>query len=542
MIFTRILAETIYGFLSSHPNKGNLYPGAPDKLGDEARSSDVVITPNQIPSDRAQEAILYILDNIFSLEGVSKDKSDSRIYNIYDSDNKKSFRFKVTHTFFRVEIKSKRPNATKSNQKKGPSYQTHWVPIRALKKEGSWVLIEPPEDQVVVNKVQGVETVEIINSNSPDWDRAVEIGKVSLIRLAKVLRSSCSEILTSDDSDADSVFRNSEFCSYFILIKKILESATGVVLLPYLVRDVKTVEIKVEDNRSQGLLKSLGLYLTSDILVSIPVKFSPLYAAQYADYNQLVDLISKEWNEASDKKLENLLNAYRNVKPSTVPNETTAIKPPLLQQLIPSTNISFSIEDRNLGHNVDLFWKYSSYNRGLLFVGSSMHDLYNVYGEVSLDDFLLNDFTPTEIANNIAKIEMKDTPVSLSFITTLTTKGYLLVLNSVYINNELVSETLDVNAAEVIFSEDDFKLTDAVGYKTSTKLFGILSSILKVVRISGLGDLSSSRKEIYYNDTLETNVPKNRLSLILDDTIEKLGYSKQPVEGGITKIVLEDKN
>lgn len=187
------------------------------------------ITPNRIPSDRAKDAVHYTMKKFFSMFTEDKDQELVSLYNLdtgtYVKPSKKDlnvFKYRLSHTFFYCSQLSSRPNITKSKQKCKPVFQAKWIPTRISKnkKSNRWEYIAPPRATISIlksrDKSKKCDAITKYDSKAKkEWLNSVEIGKISLITLANMLKGACSTIIKNKQINADVLFKKSDYCEYF---------------------------------------------------------------------------------------------------------------------------------------------------------------------------------------------------------------------------------------------------------------------------------------------------------------------------------------
>lgn len=235
-VFDRDLAETIFNMLTpisqiDKTSKSSLKPLIKrDSLeslvakGIDAYESYHVSSYNRIPTDRARDVIVYFIEEVFgTLDELYESTSDDleRCYLIASDLDGALCRLVVSHSFLRIEIRTKRPNQSKSTLKKKPMYQRYWQPIRAIQDNGFWQILDFPNKEIVIQKSGNVSIVDPNSTKKEIWDNGIQIGKVNLVALVSVLRWVCYEILF-ESKNAYQTLMDSSFMRYFKIVNDLL--------------------------------------------------------------------------------------------------------------------------------------------------------------------------------------------------------------------------------------------------------------------------------------------------------------------------------
>jgi len=530
---------------------------------------DDVNSPNRIPADRAQEAIIYVLEKIFGLKAAEgKLGSFERVYKIFTSKGKGGyyqslFRITISHTFFKVEQKSKRPNISKSKADCIKKYQAYWVPVRVSKSlKGEWSLSEPYVPEMFVDTTTGTTItakgcpVTIIDDKKKkkEWADSTEIGKMSLITLALSLKTACAEVIRFSGKDADTIFRSSNFCAFFFFIKRVIEEATESVVLPYLTspRDTR-LPIKISGSTADRLEQN-GYEIIGTPQIFMPSNLQGLFAAQYAERDMIKRLVSLEWTSDSDDDVKSLIRSYDKPQLNSSFINLMALNHPIIQLLVPSTFVNIKYKDITNDKEIEVLWKYGSINEAILAVGCPFHQIYDMYPDLSYEQYVDGQNSTTALARDITRLTLKDSLVSLVFVQAINrnTLQEFYLLNSLYLDAELVNNTI---GAVESFIEEDF--TDGGEYEEitvpkstytrSVELNQILCSSLKLVFniVTNFGE--TDLPPIYISDLLTSNVPKSRALSILFDCLRTLACNvAMPDEGsmpseGLLQIVSDSR-
>lgn len=578
-MFTLAHARDIYAFFTPDGRRRDL---TTEKVGSLLRQQldlplfrdipldvdlDNVDSPNRIPADRAQEAIIYVLEKIFGLKAAEgKLGNFEKVYKIFTSKGKgpyyqSLFRITISHTFFKIEQKSKRPNLSKSKADCVKKYQAYWVPIRiAQNLKGEWLLSEPYVPDMFVDKTTGTTVVTkgcpvvIIDDEKQkkEWENSTEIGKMSLITLSYSLKNACAEVIRFSGKDADTIFKSSNFCSFFYFLKRIIDEATESVILPYLTPVHKTdLPLKISGS-SADKLEDYGYRLVGAPQIFMPKKMLGLFAAQHPEADLIKRLASQPWDDQSDMDLKALLKAYENAKLPVNFNKSAALTHPIIQLLIPTTIIEITYEDIVNNKDIEVLWKYGEINESILAIGSPFHRVYDMYPDISYPEYIENQTTATALSKDISRLSLKDSRVSFVFIHVINqvTLKEFYILNSIYLDAELVNDT--IGPFEHYLEDeatDDGEMTEVpvtkTSYTSSAELNSWVCSSLKLLFniTTDFGRLY--HPEIYISDLITSNVPKSRALSILFDCLNKLSYRvvlpDSDADNGLLLIVPTDR-
>ena len=208
---------------------------------------DEVASFNRIPSDRAQDAIVYFIEEILRLKElksrvkVSEQKKkatstdstrdeDKEVYQkqyILTADaNGILHRLTISHTFLKIEERTFRPSATKTKKTKKPVYQLCWKPIRATKMFGKFQIVPYPTETVMFNsRTNTIDRIPFKDDSLDKWTNAIEIGKSNLIAMALDLRNTCYLVLF-DGQEPYQALLESDILKYFKVISDLIYNAT----------------------------------------------------------------------------------------------------------------------------------------------------------------------------------------------------------------------------------------------------------------------------------------------------------------------------
>lgn len=262
--FTKKVAQDIFDILtptsasgrSTHQDIDHLVKVDKDSLGAEipffigskGRSNvDEIASFNRIPSDRAQDAIVYFIEEILRLKELKsnlkisekKKKTTSKEptrdedeevfqkqYILTADENGILHRLTISHTFLKIEERSFRPSATKTKKTRKPVYQLCWKPIRASKTLGQFKIVSYPTETVMYNnRTSTIERIPFKDDSLDKWTNAVEIGKSNLIAMASDLRNTCYLILFEGQEPYQALLE-SDILKYFKIVSDLIYNET----------------------------------------------------------------------------------------------------------------------------------------------------------------------------------------------------------------------------------------------------------------------------------------------------------------------------
>jgi len=262
--FTKKVAQDIFDILtptsasgrSTHQDIEHLVKVDKDALGTEipffigskGRSNlDEIASFNRIPSDRAQDAIVYFIEEILRLKELKsnlkiseqKKKTTSKEptrdedeevfqkqYILTADENGILHRLTISHTFLKIEERSFRPSATKTKKTRKPVYQLCWKPIRASKVLGQFKLISYPTETVMYNnRTNTIDKIPFKDDSLDKWTNAVEIGKSNLISMASDLRNTCYLVLFEGQEPYQALLE-SDILKYFKIVSDLVYNET----------------------------------------------------------------------------------------------------------------------------------------------------------------------------------------------------------------------------------------------------------------------------------------------------------------------------
>lgn len=211
--------------------------------GATPRSSlDTVESYNRIPCDRAQDAIVYFIEEILGLGEIDLSKAEKKKKTVWsdpekqvdeetyakhyllfsDSDGVK-YRLSISHTFLKVEVRTKRPNLTKTDKTGKPSYQMHWQPVRVKKRsDNSIVLVNYPVKKIVINNATRKSSTQGDEAQEKEWESAFPIGKRNLVDLAIDLRTECALSLF-DNKPLHESLKDAHITKYFFMLNELIK-------------------------------------------------------------------------------------------------------------------------------------------------------------------------------------------------------------------------------------------------------------------------------------------------------------------------------
>jgi hypothetical protein len=263
-VFTKKVAQDIFDILTPNSASGRStshekeQPSQVEKDGSESgipffvdsknRSNlDEVASFNRIPSDRAQDAIIYFIEEILRLKelksnvkvseqkkkAISTDPTRDEDKEVYQKqyiltadENGVLHRLTISHTFLKIEERSFRPSATKTKKTKKPVYQLCWKPIRATKVLGQFQIVSYPTETVMFNnRTNMVDRIPFKDDSLDKWTNAIEIGKSNLIAMALDLRNTCYLVLF-DGQEPYQALLESDILKYFKIISDLIYNVT----------------------------------------------------------------------------------------------------------------------------------------------------------------------------------------------------------------------------------------------------------------------------------------------------------------------------
>ncbi len=262
--FTKKVAQDIFNILtpssatgraatyakedSSKITKEDSVSEIPFFVGVRSRSNlDEIASFNRIPSDRAQDAIVYFVEEILRLKElkanvqVSTKKKKSTVsdptrdedeevfqrqYILTADENGILHRLTISHTFLKIEERSFRPSATKTKKTKKPVYQLCWKPLRATKVLGKFELVSYPIETIMYNsRTNSIDRIPFKDDSLDRWTNAIEIGKSNLISMALDLRNTCYLVLF-DGQEPYQALLESDILKYFKVVSDLIFNKT----------------------------------------------------------------------------------------------------------------------------------------------------------------------------------------------------------------------------------------------------------------------------------------------------------------------------
>lgn len=259
--------------------------------GTTPRSSvDIIDSYNRIPCDRAQDAIIYFVEEILGLGEIDLSKAEkkkktvwkdpskqideetyAKHYLLYSDSDGIKYRLSISHTFLKIEVRTKRPNLTKTDKTGKASFQMHWQPLRVKKQaDGSLGLVQYPIKQIVINNASKKSIAKIDENMEKEWESAYPIGKRNLVDLAIDLRTECALALF-DNKPLHESLKDAHITKYFFMLNELIKQDARMDVF-----DV--VKPKKQDKQSSGL----------DLEVSVAQPIADLGNSEFTDKFELV--------------------------------------------------------------------------------------------------------------------------------------------------------------------------------------------------------------------------------------------------------------
>lgn len=557
-MFTMQDAKNIYAFLNPTYHKGNLTSSRVTALirsseppTDIPRVGSDLITPNKISSEMAMEAVCFVLEEIFKLDPMKGSRSNKIfIYNFFTSKGKGKYykdryRISISHTFLKAEVKSKRPNITKSEKDCIKKYQAYWLPVRAKTElDGSWSIVNPHVPKMFIDKMGGgvgcrVSIIDIPEEKA-NWESAIQVGQMSLITLAYSLRSTCADIIRlAKDKSANQMFLNSAFCSYFYLLKTIIEVGTGANVIPYLDNVDKNIEMLKSSDEDDGILDSFGYTLGSDCLAYVPNPFYGLIIAQYEEEDVIKDLILSldRWSDSNNEKVQSLIRSYPYESVKSIDSEFIAVNPPILQLLIPNSYFEIKYQDQIRSKDVTCCWKYFEPNTSLMIIGNGLHNISDFYTDIDVN-FFMSDLYDGEISDSITNYSFEGVEFSISFLCHMDKSGDIkYLLSSCYFNLDLVKKTYSAPIdIEAIFKDGSKEriIDESYGFIPNDELRECVCSSFKLAMLNISNFEVGKNISFLASEYTTSNIPKSRMYSILIDSLRYIGINIKAEHDSIT--------